>query len=341
MNLLVLAVASAVAATEPDVARPLHWLVDAQNTDGSWGADAHSTEPDVATTAISGLALLRLGHTGAKGEYQDSTRRAVMYVATAVERTPANEIAVQAPGTLVQRKLGRNVDTFIAAQFLAEVLPTLHGQLHDRAEKALASCVKRIEMAQAKDGSYSRDGWAPLLASAFANDGLYAAKRAGAKVDDQVLARGQAALVGKYDDKTKSFGTGESAGVQLYSIAAGAIAASQVAREPAAPAELKLHADATAKAGAQELRNDTVLRGFGTYGGEEHVSYMLTTEAKAALGGDEWSAFKKGMHARLAAIQRDNGTWRGDHCITSTAFCTAASLITLAIEPAAHAARPS
>jgi len=41
------------------------------------------------------------------------------------------------------------------------------------------------------------------------------------------------------------------------------------------------------------------------------------------------------IRARLAAIQRENGTWRGDHCITSTTFCTAASLITLAIEPRA------
>ena len=335
--MLAIAVASLLAAVEPDVARPLAWLVSAQNTDGSWGADVHSTDPDVATTALSGIALLRLGHTGSRGEFQDNTRRAVMYVASAVERAPAGEIAVQPPGTLPQRKLGRNVDTFIAAQFLAEALPTLHGALHDRAEKALASCVKRIEKAQAADGSYSRDGWAPLLASAFANDALYAAKKAGAAVDAQVLARGQAGLVAKYDDKTHSFSTGSAAGVPLYSVAAGAIAASQVARDANAPAELKLHADATAKAAARELSNDNVMRGFGTYGGEEHVSYMLTAEAKAAIGGDEWAAFRKQIRERLAQIQRENGTWRGDHCITSTSFCTAASLITLAIEPHARA----
>ncbi len=63
---------------------------------------------------------------------------------------------------------------------------------------------------------------------------------------------------------------------------------------------------------------------------------MLTAEAKAVLGGAEWAEFHKNIRARLAAIQRENGTWRGDHCITSTTFCTAASLITLAIQP--HAA---
>jgi hypothetical protein len=327
--------------TDPEIQRPLVWLVAAQNEDGSWGDGVKDQHPDVATTALAGLALLRMGHTGSRGEHQQSTRRAVGYVVAAVERTPQEEIAINAPGTLPQRKLGRNIDTFVAAQFLAEVLPTLpHGSLQSRAETALASCVKRIERAQAQDGSYSRDGWAPLLASAFANNGLWAAQRAGARVDKDVLAKGQANLVGKYDDRTKSFGVSDAAGVQLYSVAAGAMAAAQVAAAPSSSPELKRHAEETEKAARKQLANENVLRGFGTYGGEEHVSYMLTAEAKATLGGAEWAEFRKSIRARLAAIQRENGTWRGDHCITSTTFCTAASLITLAIEPK-HGGRPS
>jgi len=195
--------------------------------------------------------------------------------------------------------------------------------------------------AQAKDGSYSRDGWAPLLASAFANNGLYAAQRAGARVDKDVLAKGQAGLVNKYDDKTKSFGVADAAGVELYSVAASVMAAAQVAQADAvASPEVKKRAEEARKAGNVQLSNERVLRGFGSYGGEEHVSYMLTAEAKAVLGGAEWAEFHKNIRARLAAIQRENGTWRGDHCITSTTFCTAASLITLAIQPQA-AGQPS
>ena len=325
---------AATAPVEPDMRRPLDWLIAAQNEDGSWGDGAKDPRPDVATTALAGLALVRLGHTGSLGQYQEQTRRAVTYVAAAVERTPQDEIAINPPGTLPQRKLGRNIDTFVAAQFLADVLPSLRGPLQSRAERALGSVVKRIQRAQAADGSYSRDGWAPLLASAFASNGLYAAQRAGAAVDKDVLAKGQAGLVGKYDDKTKSFSTTDAAGVNLYSVAASMMAAEQVARSdaPASP-ELKKRAERARKAANKELSNENVLRGFGSYGGEEHVSYMLTAEAKAALGGDEWTAFRKSIRERLAAIQRENGTWRGDHCITSTTFCTAASLITLAIEP--------
>ena len=345
---LLLAVPAALAAAvpsptptpDPEIARPLAWLIEAQNVDGSWGETAKSQTPDVATTALAGMALVRMGHTGSRGEHQDNTRRAVRFVVAAVEKTPAEEIAINAPGTLPQRKLGRNIDTFIAAQFLAEVVPTLpRGGLQDSARAALASCARRIEKAQSADGSYAKDGWAPLLASAFANNGLYAARGAGVKVSESTLHKGQENLVGKYDGKTKQFSTSDAAGVPLYSVAASGLAAMQMEREaPATPEgqKMKRHAEETRKAAAEQMANERVLRGYGSYGGEEHVSYMLTAEAKAAIGGGEWAEFRKSIRARLAAIQREDGTWRGDHCITSTTFCTAASLITLAIGPKEH-----
>ncbi len=325
--------------TDPDVQRPLAWLVAAQNTDGSWGETAKSERPDVATTAIAGLALLRMGHTGSRGEYQDHTRRAVRFIAAAVKRTPAEEIAVNEPGTLPQRKLGRNIDTFMAAQFLAEALPTLPKGEQRRAREALAGCASRIERAQSADGSYAKDGWAPLLASSFASNGLLAARDAGVKVSRSTLEKGQQNLVEKYDDKTKVFSTSDAAGVALYSAAASGLAAAQMERaapaEPATPVEKsrKARAIATREAASTALSNEQVMRGFGSYGGEEHVSYMLTAEAKAEIGGAEWAEFSRNIRARLASIQREDGTWRGDHCITSTTFCTAASLITLAIAP--------
>src|SRR5215471_20515028 len=91
--------------------------------------------------------------------------------------------------------------------------------------------------------------------------------------------------------------------------------------------------EAPAVAAREHLADEAFVRGFGTYGGEEHVSYMLSTEAFAKTGGAEWDKWSKSIRARLAAIQREDGTWRGDHCITSTSFCTAASLITLAFRP--------
>ena len=328
--------------TEPDVERPLAWMIAAQNSDGSWGADVHSQSPDVATTSLAGIALLRLGHTGSRGEFQANTRRAVEYVMVAVERAPADQVAVQDPGTLPQRKLGRNIDTYVAAQFISEALPTLPRGLRGRAEAALANCVRRIERAQGTDGSFAKDGWAPLLSSAFAANGLHAAASAGASVDAKKLARADENLMNKYDQRSGKFDNRESAGVDLYAAAASVVAAARVQEAKpgsvlAAP-QLQLRAKEVAKGASPQLSNERLLRGFGSYGGEEHVSYMLVAEAKATAPGDEFAVWSKQMRARLAQIQREDGTWRGDHCITSTTFCTAASLITLAVRP--HA-RPS
>src|SRR5437764_2445564 len=312
----------ASSRTEPDVDRPLAWMIAAQNSDGSWGADVHSQSPDVATTSIAGIALLRLGHTGSHGEFQANTRRAVEYVMGAVERAPADQIAVQDPGTLPQRKLGRNIDTYVAAQFLSEALPTLPRGLRGRTEAALANCVRRIERAQGADGSFAKDGWAPLLSSAFAANGLHAAAVAGAAVDARKMARADAKLMGKYDEQTGSFDSRESAGVDLYSAAASVVAAARVQTampgSPPADAEMLRKAKAVNQGATPQLANERLLRGYGSYGGEEHDSYMLVAEAKAAIGGEEFSKWSQQMRARLAQIQRQDGTWRGDHCITST-----------------------
>src|SRR5438128_3743595 len=258
--------------TDPDLKRPLAWLIAAQNPDGSWGEEARSQNPDVATTAVAGIALLRMGHAGSRGEFQTNTRRALEYVVSAVERAPAEQVAVQGPGTLPQRKLGRNIDTYVAGQFLAEALPTLPREQRGRAEAALANCVRRIERAQAADGSFAKDGWAPLLSSAFAASALHAAATAGAPVDAKKLARADANLMDKYDDETKSFDNRESAGVDLYSAAASVIAAARVrAAAPASPEgsrDMKHKAEAVAQGVGGQLANERLMRGFGTYGVE-------------------------------------------------------------------------
>jgi prenyltransferase/squalene oxidase-like repeat protein len=309
--------------TDPDVERPLKWLIAAQNDSGGWGPDVKSP-PDVATTAIAGISLVRLGHTAAAGQYQASTRKAIDFVARAVEKTPKEEVAINAPGTLPQMKLGRYIDTFLGAQFLSEALPSLpQGKEHDRVKAALQACVSKIERAQRADGSFSPDGWAGVLSDAFAAGGLHGAKAAGAMVSATVEKRAEQHMLENYDASTHRFRTQASAGVELYTMAGTAEAAARTGQM----------SGEAAKAAMGRLSDENFIRGFGTYGGEEHVSYMMTSEALATISGKDWERWDRGIRLRLAHIQRDNGTWRGDHCITSTSFCTAASLITLTVRP--------
>src|SRR2546430_8121874 len=58
-----------LSKTDPDLDRPLKWLVSAQNDNGGWGPEGKS-EPDVATTAVSGISPIRLGHSIAQGPHQ-------------------------------------------------------------------------------------------------------------------------------------------------------------------------------------------------------------------------------------------------------------------------------
>ena len=175
------------------------------------------------------------------------------------------------------------------------------GEERRRATAALDTCVTKIQALQREDGSFAKDGWAPVLSSAFAANGLYAAKDVGAKVAPKTIARSEAYMMKGYDAEKKQFRTNDSAGVALYQAAGSLMGAAQSGRM----------ADAPAKA----------------------ARTALTDEAFAKTGGEDWNKWSTSIRARLAAIQREDGTWRGDHCITSTSFCTAASLITLAIRP--------
>ena len=62
---------AAAPPAEPDLRRPVDWLIAAQNDDGSWGDGVKDPHPDVATTALAGIALLRMGHSGSRGQYQE------------------------------------------------------------------------------------------------------------------------------------------------------------------------------------------------------------------------------------------------------------------------------
>jgi len=311
------------ARAEPDLARPLRWLLQAQGQDGGWGPEA-GAPADVATTSLSGIALLRLGQDGQRQELSEPTRRALRYVIRAVEQAPGPTAYIQAEGTQPQRKLGRGIDTFLAAQFLGEGLRSLPaGPERDRTRAALDLCVAKIQALQRDDGSFSKDGWAPVLSSAFAANGLHVARDVGAKVESRALARSEEYMLRGYDRERKTFRTDDAAGVALYQAAGSLDAAARAGKLAEAPAQ----------AARAHLADEAFVRGFGSYGGEEHVSYLLSTEAFARAGGEDWTRWSTSIRTRLAGIQREDGTWRGDHCITSTSFCTAASLITLAIRP--------
>jgi len=361
------------ALVESSLTKGLAWIAEAQSDKGGWGAgthyhqevrDPHAVPADPATTAMVSMALLRNGNTLTKGTYSSNLKKALNYLLDAVEKTPEqSKYITNLQGTQPQVKLGQNIDAILTAQFFTNILPKVEkGELKDRIEKALASCVRKIQQSQDSDGSWKDGGWAPVLQSALANNALESARDAGAKVDDKVLEKSRDYQKGNYDVKTQSALTGKAAGVLLYSISGSARASAkerQLAEVTIAKAKkegkVKQNAPVNAEtleqagmskteaeryaagyaisnAAAMRAQENDVMSGFGSNGGEEYLSYLMTGESLIIGRDNTWKNWFEKMAGRLVQIQVNDGSWQGHHCITSPVFCTATCLLILSID---------
>lgn len=325
--------------------------------------DPHAVSSDPATTSLVAMALLRTENTLEKGLYAENLNRALQFLLNAVETCPDNRLYItQLTNTQPQTKLGRNIDVILTAQFFTNLLryEIKDVQMKKRIEQALDKCIVRIQNSQDADGSWKDGGWAPVLQSALANSALETAKDIGRKVNDVVLNRSRQYQNSNFDVGTQSAVTGKAAGVMLYSLSGTTRASAQEARKAReiveqAKAEGKIAntnitSENLVKAGIsapkakelvtayyinevskkQALRSD-VLEGFGSNGGEEFISYLMTGESIIMQGGDEWKKWYGMMENRLVKIQNNDGSWNGHHCITSPVFCTATCVLILSI----------
>jgi len=174
------------------------WLVSVQGADGGWGQDGgaasyvrqderlESQGNDVANTAVAALALLRAGD-----QYRPNVERAVDFILKKVEASPNDGLAItDVNHTQIQRKLGPFIDTFLASMLLARVDGTLAKANNARVRKGLEKCVAKIERNQMSDGSWNiAGGWAPVLGTSLASQGLYLASKKGVEVNETVMVR--------------------------------------------------------------------------------------------------------------------------------------------------------
>lgn len=354
----------------PDyVAKSMAWLAQAQASDGGWGAglhtrqevtDPHAVKTDPATTAVVGMALIRVGNTLDEGQYHQQLRKAVSYLLKAVENTPNGAINITTlHGTQAQTKLGENIDVALTSQFFSRVLPLAanRAEVEKQVQDALAKCVQIIENSQQKDGSWSVSGWAPVLNSAMACNALELAELNGVNVDSNIVKRAQAYQRGNVTS-AGSARTDKSAGIALYSLsssqrnnvklskkAEGLLGAPMASQKSKSTAEIRKDIEAkgvsaeeaqalseavvTYNTVSDQMERDDVISGFGNNGGEEFLSYMMTSESYIHAGDDKWEKWYSKMSGLFEKTQNNNGSWSGHHCITSPVFCTAIVVMTL------------
>jgi hypothetical protein len=200
----------------------------------------------------------------------------------------------------------------------------------------------------------------------MANSALELAEIAGRDVDRTSLERSRDYQKDNFNAEDGTYKADKAAGVGLYAISSGTRATAKDARE-AEEAIVKaiekgdlndqeeVTLDNLVKAGVDELKaqqlivgyeqnqasvamlqDDAVLRGFGNNGGEEFLSFMMTSESLVVTGGEPWENWYEKMDGLLGKIQNGDGSWSGHHCITSPAFCTAAVVLTMTADRDLH-----
>jgi hypothetical protein len=326
--------------------------------------DPHAVATDPATTAMVAMALLRSGSTLKAGEYSEHLSKALSYLLNAVETSDKNSPNITTEtGTQIQTKLGQNIDVILTSQFLSNILDYTKDNftLTERIKKAQEICVNKIQGAQDTTGAIAGSGWAGVLQSSFASNALEAAEAQGVKVDKKSLEKARQFQKGNYNAKTGDVNTEAGAGIVLYSVTGSARASAKEARqveeeikEAKRKGTLAQNAPATAEtlmeigydkdealkystsyevyqSAKVQAQRDDVMSGFGNNGGEEFLSYLQTGESMIINKDDSWQNWYDNMSGRILKIQNDDGSWNGHHCITSPVFCTATSLLILAV----------
>jgi hypothetical protein len=353
--------------------RALDWLVRSQGADGGFGAgtharqdviDPHAVQSDPATTAMVGMALLRMGNTPDKGRHANVLNKLTDHLLITVEQADnAARNITTLRGTQIQVKLGQNIDAALTAQFLSNLMgrmPCAHPK-HDRWMGALNKCVAIIQRSQNADGSVQGDGWAGVLQSSFAASALESAKFQGAEVDDKALQKAQDYQKANFDVGSGSAVTDRAAGVTLYAVSGSTRNSAKEAREvkdmmekakkegkmaESAPVSVDALEDAgytrteaerlntsyqVYNAAKVQAQADNVISGFGNNGGEEFLSFLQTGESLVIGKDNSWRNWYQRTSSRLVDIQNNDGSWNGHHCITSPVFCTATSLLILSV----------
>jgi hypothetical protein len=353
--------------------RALNWLVAAQAKDGGYGSGAHARQDirdphavatDPATTAMVGMAILRMGSTLDKGPHAAQLKKLTDYLLRHVEQAGPNATNItELRGTQIQTKLGAHIDVALTTQYLSNLSAKLAAQhpLKGRILQAMNICTGIIQRAQNADGSMKGDGWAGVLLSSFAASALESAKAQGAVVSEEALRKARDYNRDNFDAQKGTVATDRAAGITLYAVsgstrnaAAEARAAEEnvarARRQGSLPAGAPVTTDNLQKAGLsrteaerlnaayqvynaakEKAQANDVITGFGNNGGEEFLSFLQTGESMIIAKDAGWRNWYGATTDRLVAIQNNDGSWNGHHCITSPVFCTATALLILSI----------
>ena len=319
--------------------------------------DPHAVQTDPATTSFAALALMKAGGKLDSNPYQKEIMKALDRLLKDIDNRPDNGRITSLTGTQPQVKLGIHIDASMALQFLTSIREQVKDvALENKIDKAANVCISLIQGSQNNDGGWAGGGWAPVLQSAMANNALEQAQ-GRYTVDVKAIEKSRDYQANNIGSGSGSEGvrSDDAAGVPLYAAVSAQRATASEAKEVEenlpgtilmknnAPAD-EVHISkalqdkgfdrekpdrmATSysvnKISTQTLESEDIWSGFGNNGGEEYLSYMMTSESLAHQDHAKWEQWRQSIEPKFKATQNPNGSWSGQHCITSPVFCTAA-----------------
>jgi len=320
--------------SQKSVEKATRWILKNQNRNGSWGLDVKGTSECITCTSLCALALMAAGNHergGPDRESVDAVRSALEFVLTKARQKP-KDIAHGAT-TLVQNKLGHKVHTFFAIVFLTQAygmrgrwVPREH---LEEMREVLSDMVTSVASSQESDGSWHKEMFGSLKATAMAWLALRSASSAGIEIKnaavDKIVAfmkKAQNPSTGHFD---RCFGNNAWGGYQTIYADASALRV-LYGMGDGASAETKKGAEAMIKSVG---RNGPMSTQFLTVEGEDYLCSAMMTQAMMIEGGKLWAQWFPFVRDELIKRQSNDGTWTGTACISGKTFATACAVLTL------------
>ena len=154
-----------------NIHKALAYLAEEQSENGGWGqgggwrtqtggrsgrVEGAGVEdpPDIGNTSIALLAFMRAGESFDAGNYSGVMTKAAQFLLAEVDKDKGNTLFVTSVrDTQLQTKIGRYVDTFLAALVLSEMKGKLPSDSMETARAdLLAQVIAKIEKHQKADG---------------------------------------------------------------------------------------------------------------------------------------------------------------------------------------------
>ena len=304
------------------VERGLRYLLTAQNRDGSWGDDI-GYPGDISETTIALVALMYTGSTLRRGKYFRQIRRGVDWALLRIKNgLNYGDPQWQPHHSLIQRKLGPNIDIYYAAFLLTQIIPLeLEPWENKFAREKLRELTQLIAGFQKSNGAFEQS-YEPMLTTVMAWLTLRQAHAAGitihqASVDKvlkylrtECLEKGTGIFRERKWGNRERFVTQSGALRVFYGMG-------------------KEHDADIQKATVRMLRMRFDQDVGGRAGGEEFLAALFAVQALHTSDGKALAAFYPRITKALIRCQNRDGSWTGHHCITAKVYCTACSVIAM------------